>query len=71
LFGRGNFQFLKTQTSSPAGFRGKKAVNNSRSGNAEDIDSVGSPRLLTRFSHADSGEQGVHINSLSVGRFAV
>jgi hypothetical protein len=61
----------KTQTFSPPGFGPKKAVNNSGDGNAESIDFIGLLVLPARFMPAFSGEQTVHINSLSNWRFTL
>jgi hypothetical protein len=57
------------QTFSPPGFCAKITVNNPGCQNPGAADFIGRFVLLTRCSPALSGEQAVHINSLSVWRF--
>jgi hypothetical protein len=65
------FQFFGIQTFSPRKIRGKKPVNNSPGKFQEPFDFIGGFELFAGCSRAISSEQGVHINSLSVGEFAV
>jgi hypothetical protein len=63
--------FSESQTFSQPEIRGKKAVNNPGAGSAPGLGFIGCGGLFTRSSPVQSGEQTVHINSLSVGRFAL
>jgi hypothetical protein len=66
---RDYFQKVTDKTCSPPPLRVGKAVNNSRVKDKGIVDFIGGLALFTRCPHARFGEQRVHINSLSVGRF--